>query len=91
MCGVTGDSHAAPRQHEELEMALTIGTGIPKSGRAFTVRNVKTGAAYQASYDYQIHKYVLEPLGLAAIICKPLELDELAPKFEPAGTATLTL
>lgn len=59
---------------------------VPNSGRPVTLRNVRTGAAWQVSFDYINGVYRHEPLGNLRAIRRPYESRSVDPALVPAGT-----
>ncbi|WP_320337790.1 hypothetical protein [Citrobacter farmeri] len=59
---------------------------IPKSGQAVPMRNSRTGAAWQVSYDYRDGTYWHEPQGNLRNIRRPYASRIIEPHLVPAGT-----
>lgn len=65
---------------------MKMANPIPKSGRAVTMRNQRTGAAWLVSFDYRAGMYWHEPQGNLRHIRRPYASRRLEPFLVPAGT-----
>lgn len=59
---------------------------VPKSGRAVSMRNQRTGAAWLVSFDYRDEMYWHEPQGNLRHIRRPYASRGIEPNLVPAGT-----
>lgn len=63
-----------------------VHAAIPKTGRAVTLRNARTGAAWEVSYDYRDGTYFHAPVGNLRHIRRPYYSRQVEPNLIPAGT-----
>ena len=59
---------------------------VPHNGRAVVMRNSRTGAAWQVSYDYRDGTYWHEPKANLRHIRRPYASRTIEPNLVPAGT-----
>lgn len=61
-------------------------SSVPNSGRAVPMRNIRTGTAWQVSFDYRDGTYWHEPQGNLRNIRRPYASRTIEPNLVPAGT-----
>lgn len=61
-------------------------SSVSNSGRAVPMRNIRTGAAWQVSFDYRDGTYWHEPQGNLRNIRRPYASRTIEPNLVPAGT-----
>ncbi|EAO9999099.1 hypothetical protein R533_07770 [Salmonella enterica subsp. houtenae serovar 40:z4,z32:-] len=61
-------------------------SSVPNSGRAVPMRNIRTGAAWQVSFDYRDGTYWHEPQGNLRNIRRPYASRTIETNLVPAGT-----
>lgn len=61
-------------------------SSVPNSGRAVPMRNIRTGAAWQVSFDYRDGTYWHELQGNLRNIRRPYASRTIEPNLVPAGT-----
>lgn len=61
-------------------------SSVPYSGRAVPMRNIRTGAAWQVSFDYRDGTYWHEPQVNLRNIRRPYASRTIEPNLVPAGT-----
>ncbi|ECK6865058.1 hypothetical protein R4U18_002265 [Salmonella enterica] len=61
-------------------------SSVPNSGCAVPMRNIRTGAAWQVSFDYRDGTYWHEPQGNLRNIRRPYASRTIEPNLVPAGT-----
>ena len=59
---------------------------VPNNGRAVTMRNTNTGAAWLVSFNYVEGIYWHEPVGNLRNIRRPYASPRIEPNLVPAGT-----
>lgn len=65
---------------------MKTANAVPNNGRAIPMRNSRTGAAWQVSYDHINGTYWHEPQGNLRHIRRPYASRTIEPNLVPAGT-----
>ena len=74
------------RRGLSAEMIMKTNQTVPKNGRAVSMRNDRTGAAWLVSFDYRDGTYWHEPQGNLRNIRRPYASLSVEPNLVPAGT-----